>query len=352
MFSYFKYLCHKCLVICVTTMSKITKPTLKWVGGKSKLKNLISDAAFLLKSKKNKSFDYYEPFFGGGALYFHLKDLGFISSAYLNDTIPQLISYYETISDNENLEDFIRDCGKIETKFNNLLAEEERPINEYKELVTEFNSLWVKEVDTIESDGEINTRRSHIQITPEAVDIKIRSAVLMQCINKLCFNGMFRVNNKNLFNVPIGSYKKIKVIDKENLMNVSKYLSEASLTCNTYKESLKNIKDKDSFIYLDPPYIPNSNTSNFTDYSSQGFKQRDHIELGEIFLKLVNSGNNIILSNNNNQLSRDIFLQSSEVYGYEVLVSKSINSKKTGRGKTSELLVSSFNLDELGLSRV
>ena len=75
MFSYFKYLCHKCLVICVTTMSKITKPTLKWVGGKSKLKNLISDAAFLLKSKKNKSFDYYEPFFGGGALYFHLKEL-------------------------------------------------------------------------------------------------------------------------------------------------------------------------------------------------------------------------------------------------------------------------------------
>lgn len=352
MFSNFKYLCHKCLVICVRTMSNITKPTLKWVGGKSKLKNLISDAAFLLKSKKNISFDYYEPFFGGGALYFHLKDLGFVSSAYLNDTIPQLISYYETISDVENLEDFIRGCEKIETKFNNLLTQGKRPISQYKELVAEFNSLWVKEVDTIESDGKINASRSHIQIRPEPLDLKIRSAVLMQCINKLCFNGMFRVNNKNQFNVPIGSYKKINVIDKENLRNVSKYLSEASITCNTYKEPLKNIKDKDSFIYLDPPYIPNSNTSNFTDYSSHGFKQKDHIELGELFLKLVNSGKNVILSNNNNQLSRDIFLQSPEIYGYEVLVSKSINSKKTGRGKTSELLVSSFNLDELGLNRV
>ena len=352
MFSNFKYLCHKCLVICVRTMSNITKPTLKWVGGKSKLKNLISDAAFLLKSKKNISFDYYEPFFGGGALYFHLKDLGFVSSAYLNDTIPQLISYYETISDVENLEDFIRGCEKIETKFNNLLTQGKRPISQYKELVAEFNSLWVKEVDTIESDGKINASRSHIQIRPEPLDLKIRSAVLMQCINKLCFNGMFRVNNKNQFNVPIGSYKKINVIDKENLRNVSKYLSEASITCNTYKEPLKNIKDKDSFIYLDPPYIPNSNTSNFTDYSSHGFKQKDHIELGELFLKLVNSGKNVILSNNNNQLSRDIFLQSPKIYGYEVLVSKSINSKKTGRGKTSELLVSSFNLDELGLNRV
>ena len=352
MFSNFKYLCHKCLVICVRTMSNITKPTLKWVGGKSKLKNLISDAAFLLKSKKNISFDYYEPFFGGGALYFHLKDLGFVSSAYLNDTIPQLISYYETISDVENLEDFIRGCEKIETKFNNLLTQGKRPISQYKELVAEFNSLWVKEVDTIESDGKINASRSHIQIRPEPLDLKIRSAVLMQCINKLCFNGMFRVNNKNQFNVPIGSYKKINVIDKENLRNVSKYLTEASITCNTYKEPLKNIKDKDSFIYLDPPYIPNSNTSNFTDYSSHGFKQKDHIELGELFLKLVNSGKNVILSNNNNQLSRDIFLQSPKIYGYEVLVSKSINSKKTGRGKTSELLVSSFNLDELGLNRV
>ena len=333
-------------------MSNNTKPTLKWVGGKSKLKNLISEAAFLLKSKENNSFDYYEPFFGGGALYFHLKDLGFISSAYLNDAIPQLISYYETISCSENLQDFIRGCEQIETKFNNLLTREKKPVNEYGELVTEFNSLWVKEVDKIEPEGDSKTHTSHIQISPETLYLKIRSAVLMQSINKLCFNGMFRVNNKNLFNVPMGSYKKISVIDKINLNNVSRYLSEATITCNTYKDALKGIKDKDSFIYLDPPYIPNSNTSNFTDYSSQGFKHNDHIQLGEIFLQLVKKGNNVILSNNNNQISRDIFLQNDEVYGYEVLVSKSINSKKTGRGKTSELLVSSFNLDELGLKRV
>ena len=89
-------------------MSNITKPTLKWVGGKTKLKYLISDALSLLQSKNTYNFTYYEPFFGGGAIFFHLKDLGLVDSAYLNDTIPQLISYYETISDRDNLELFFK----------------------------------------------------------------------------------------------------------------------------------------------------------------------------------------------------------------------------------------------------
>ena len=166
----------------------------------------------------------------------------------------------------------------------------------------------------------------------------------MQAINKLCFNGMFRVNSNNQFNVPIGSYKKVNIIDKDNLANASLYLSNAKITCGSYKETIKNIKKKNSLIYLDPPYIPNSDTANFTDYSSQGFKYKDHVELGKIFLKLVEDGNNVILSNNNNELAREIFLQNKELYAYEVLVSKSINSNKDGRGKIGELLVSTFDL--------
>tara|TARA_A100001011_G_scaffold305870_1_gene320601 strand:- start:406 stop:1419 length:1014 start_codon:yes stop_codon:yes gene_type:complete len=327
-------------------MTNITKPTLKWVGGKTKLKYLISDALYLLQSKNNQTFDYYEPFFGGGSIFFHLKDLELIDSAYLNDAIPQLVSYYEIISDRNNLETFIEQCEEIEIKFNKLLSKKERPVSEYKALVSEFNSIWVKEIIVSETE-ESKKQKKYIQINPKIKEQKIRSAVLMQAINKLCFNGMFRVNGNNQFNVPIGSYKKVNIIDKDNLANASLYLSNAKITCNSYKEIIKNIKKKNSFIYLDPPYIPNSKTSYFTDYSSQGFKNKDHVELGKIYFKLVNAGNNVILSNNNNKLAREIFLQNKKLHCYEVLVSKSINSKKDGRGKIGELLVSTFELKNI-----
>ena len=327
-------------------MSKITKPTLKWVGGKTKLKNLISDAFSLLQNENNQTFDYYEPFFGGGSIFFHLKDLELIDSSYLNDAIPQLISYYETISDSNNLGSFEEQCEEIEVKFNKLLSKKVRPVSEYKALVSEFNSIWVKE--KIDSETEESTNQNkYIQINPKTKKQKIRSAVLMQSINKLYFNGMFRENGNNQFNVPIGSYKKVNIVDTENLINASLYLSNAQITCSSYKEVIENIKKKNHFIYLDPPYIPNSETSNFTDYSSQGFKYKDHVELGKIFLKLAEDGNNVILSNNNNQLAREIFLQNEKLYAYEVLVSKSINSKKDGRGKIGELLVSTFELQNI-----
>ena len=329
-------------------MSNITKPTLKWVGGKTKLKNLISDAFSLLQNENNQTFDYYEPFFGGGSIFFHLKDLELIDSAYLNDAIPQLVSYYEIISDIKNLESFTEQCEEIEVKFNKLLSKKKRPVTEYKALVKEFNSIWVKEKIVSYSEESEKEKIEYIQINPKTKEQKIRSAVLMQAINKLCFNGMFRVNSNNQFNVPIGSYKKVNIIDKDNLANASLYLSNAKITCGSYKETIKNIKKKNSLIYLDPPYIPNSDTANFTDYSSQGFKYKDHVELGKIFLKLVEDGNNVILSNNNNELARQIFLQNKELHAYEVLVSKSINSKKDGRGKIGELLVSTFDLEEIG----
>ena len=226
-------------------MTNITKPTLKWVGGKTKQKYLISDALSLLQSKNNQTFDYYEPFFGGGSIFFHLKDLGLIDSAYLNDAIPQLVSYYEMISDRKNLETFIEQCEEIEVKFNKLLSKKERPVSEYKALVSEFNSIWVKE--KIDSETEESTNQNkYIQINPKTKKQKIRSAVLMQAINKLCFNGMFRVNGNNQFNVPIGSYKKVNIVDTENLINASLYLSNAQITCTSYKEVIENIKKKNA----------------------------------------------------------------------------------------------------------
>ena len=332
-------------------MTKITKPTLKWVGGKTKLKSLIADAAKIVINQNSEPFDYYEPFFGGGSIFFHLKDLSYIDNAYLNDTIPQLVSYYEVIADPKNLNSFYEQCKKIEKKFNSKslqttdkLSNIKRKI-EFENLVKEFNSFWVNEKIVKNENGR--EAKEFLQIGPNNISQKIRSAVLMQSINKLCFNGMFRVNSNNKFNVPIGRYQKVDIINEENLKNVSSYLFKAKITCGTYKETIKNIKGRKNFIYLDPPYIPNSNTSNFTDYSSQGFKYEDHVELGNVFLELVKNKNNVVLSNNNNELSRKIFLQNKNLFAYEVLVSKSINRNKEGRGKTAELLISTFDLHDL-----
>lgn len=332
-------------------MTKITKPTLKWVGGKTKLKSLIADAAQIIVNKNSEPFDYYEPFFGGGSIFFHLKDLDLINNAYLNDTIPQLVSYYEVIANSKNLNSFYKQCKKIERKFNSESLQNTDKLpnvkrkKEFENLVKEFNSLWVNEKIVKNENGE--ETKEFLQVVPNNRDQKIRSAVLMQSINKLCFNGMFRVNSNNQFNVPIGSYQRVDIINEENLKNVSSYLLQAKITCGTYKKVIKNIEGRKNFIYLDPPYIPNSNTANFTDYSSQGFKYRDHVELGNVFLELVKNKNNVVLSNNNNELARKIFLQNKNLFAYEVLVSKSINRNKEGRGKTAELLISTFDLHDL-----
>ena len=315
--------------------NKAYKPLIKWAGGKTRLNpQLLKIADIAVESLKIGKINYYEPFFGGGALFFELNKNEKINAAYINDIIPHLVLFYETIAKDEWLEDLFSEIESLTTIFEQ--GDKKQVYGSAKEnsgWVKEFNELWIGK-------------------HPKTKQEKIKSAALFFVLNKTGFNGMFRLNKEGKFNIPKGDTDKINFDDKvkKNFNEVSSILKNTSIHCGTYEKILppeNEIDKKTSFIYLDPPYIPNSDTSNFTDYSSQGFKYKDHVELGKIFLKLVEDGNNVILSNNNNELAREIFLKNKELYAYEVLVSKSINSKKDGRGKIGELIVSTFDLQKI-----
>jgi len=339
-------------------MSNFLKPTIKWVGGKTKLKKIIHDITFLLVDQLEvKTFNYYEPFFGGGGFFFHLYNLGVIKSAHINDTVTQLVSYYETIKDVGNIKKVYDQTVLFEEEFNELNNDEERK-QVYKNWCNEFNSLWLN-VENIGIQGKEEIKG---QTEPKNNEERIRSASLFLALNKAGFNGMFRLNNNGKFNIPIGDKTYLNIIDKDLLRSTSKALKDVEINCGSYEEILppnKKIDPKTSFIYLDPPYIPNSKTASFTDYSKEGFKEEDHIKLAEVFQELVNGGYKVVLSNNNNPEAVEKYVKGTKkTFAYEVMVSRQIASTATDkkgvstRPKVSELLVSSFNLDELGLSRI
>ena len=205
--------------------------------------------------------------------------------------------------------------------------------------VNEFNDLWVNK-------------------QPKTKTEKIKSAALFYVLNKTGFNGMFRLNKQGKFNIPKGDSSKINFNEKvkNNFFEVSSVLEKSIIYCGSYNKILppeNEIDKSSSFIYLDPPYIPYSKTSGFTDYSKEGFGEADHKKVANIFHQLADGGYKVVLSNNANKEANKMYARNNSVFAYEVEVSRSI--AKTNKGKrppSKELLVSSFNLDDLGLKKV
>ena len=306
---------------------------LKWAGGKRKINHLILDIA----KNFNGKFDYYEPFFGGGSIFFSLASNNLIKKAYLNDIVPQIINFYKVLSNESNIEKFIKETKKTEKKFNLLLDDKTLRDEEYYKLRDKFNAEWkifYKEKD--DTKGAISLASKFISL------------------NKLCFNGMFRLNLKGEFNIPIGSHKMVKIINEDNIIDVSKLLKKSHLTCKDYKDTraFKKELDKYSLIFLDPPYIPNSKTANFTDYSSEGFNFKNHKELSIYFSNLITTKAKVILTNNNNSISQDLFVKGNNVFTYEIEVTKTISADPSKRGKTNELLISNFEIPFLKDKRI
>ena len=314
------------------------EPLIKWVGGKRKLLPILTMSFNeATKNIEDKNISYYEPFFGGGALFFELISKSKIKKAYINDTIPHLISFYETLKEEKNIDPVIKNLLSMEKEFNlqNNKTEREKVYNGWKK---EFNYIW-------KDKNKINKSE------------KVKSASLFLALNKAGFNGMFRLNNKGEFNIPIGDTIQLKITNKEPLARTSKALKDVEANCGSYEEILppnKKIDPKTSFIYLDPPYIPNSKSASFTDYSKEGFKEEDHIKLAEVFQGLVDGGYKVLLSNNNNKEAIEKYVKGTKnTFAYEVMVARNIApTQNNTRPKVSEIMVSSFNLDNLGLSRV
>lgn len=315
-------------------------PPLKWVGGKRKIVEIIQSAVDNIDSP----FTYYEPFFGGGAIFFSLYSKGFLKNAHLNDAVPQVVNFYSVIANEDARNILKKEAKKIERKFNNLNTNVEKRKEQYINFRESFNDDWECFV----------TKDKKIE--PET---KAKLAAQFLALNKLGFNGMYRVNSKGRFNIPMGSPVEKKLFDNENLDAVGDALSKVNFTCDDYSnvKPFKGSVSKNNLIFLDPPYIPNSKTANFTDYSVEGFNRDSHIKLSNDLSKLIdNENNNVIFTNNFNSMSIELFVDKNKnnkrLNAYKFNITKTISAKNTGRGNTEELLISTFEIKNDRLEKI
>jgi DNA adenine methylase len=267
------------------------RPFLKWVGGKSQLIDQ------LIKRLPKKFNTYYEPFLGGGALFFYLKP----KTAVLSDVNPDLIDTYCAIRD------------EVE------MVIDELSLHKYdKEYYYKVRS-W----DRIDSYLTL----------PRA-----KRAARVIYLNKTCFNGLYRVNSNGYFNVPFGKYKNPTILDIQNLNLCSQRLKYATIKNNDYKHIVVNSKEGD-FVYFDPPYMPISETSSFTSYSKDGFLQKQQIELMETCKILDQKRVYFMLSNSAVPFIYDIY---KEFDIEKVPATRSINSVASKRGPVEEVIIRNF----------
>ena len=292
------------------------KPFIKWAGGKSQLIDMIEERYPMKKNKINK---YIEPFIGGGAVLFDLLGKYNFKEVYISDINKELINTYKVIRDNVN----------------ELIYMLEDMQNEYIPLEKEMRKEYfyaIREKYNIEELSDCN---------------KIEKAALFIFLNRTCFNGLYRVNKKGKYNVPMGDYKNPKICDKENLINVSISLKNVEIKNADYTECFEKV-DNETFVYIDPPYRPLSTTSSFTSYSENDFGDKEQIELAEFYRKLDGKGAFVILSNSdpkNSDVNDEFFDKLYSGYIIERIPAKRrINSKSSGRGEINELLISNFEL--------
>ena len=263
-------------------------PILKWAGGKTQLLEQI-------KTNMPSSYNnYYEPFLGGAAVLFCISP----KQAFVNDINKQLVNLYTQIK---------TDVDSVIKKINEL---DSRPCN--KDLYYIIRDLYNKKIIEKIYDAEC--------------------AALMIWINKHCFNGLYRVNSRGLFNVPYNNKVIGRSINEDNIRTISEYLqkSNITITCLDFERFCDNVKTGD-FVYFDSPYVPESATASFTDYTTDGFGFSDHQRLAELFKKLDGIGAKVMLSNN------DVFLVRQLYKGFNIQsidVKRMINrdaNKRTGK---------------------
>ncbi len=279
-------------------ISKI-QPFVKWVGGK---RGLLSQMLPLLPKEFN---NYFEPFVGGGALFFELQKQGKLNGkkVYLFDINSELINAYQVIKSSPDR--LIENLAKFKEQHS-------------KEFYYEVRA-WDREENFLELDSVIRATR-------------------FIYLNKTCFNGLYRVNKKNQNNVPIGSYKNPNICDVDTIYSASYALQNATILNVSYKDVLK-YASKDDLVYFDPPYYPLTSTSSFTSYSEFEFLDREQEELFEVFCELDKKGAFVIHSNSDTTFINELY---KEYNIKKIQANRFINSKSSGRGKISEVLVRNF----------
>lgn len=288
------------------------KPFVKWVGGKGQL---ISELEKRLSMNNDRVITKYcEPMVGGGALFFSVLSKYAFDEMYISDTNVELMNAYQVIKN--SVDSLIKKLQEMQYIF--LPMDENGRKFYYYSVRDKFNNT------------ELN------------VTTQVDKAACFIFLNKTCFNGLYRVNRKGQFNVPMGAYKNPTICDEDNLLNISKALQNVTIVCGDYTFS-KDFIDKNTFVYIDPPYRPISETSSFTSYNSDIFDDNEQIRLSKFINEINSMGAKIVLSNSDpkNVNPDDTFFDDlyKNYHIDRVEATRMINSKSNGRGKINELII-------------
>ncbi|WP_288605670.1 DNA adenine methylase [uncultured Treponema sp.] len=294
-------------------MQSTAHPFVKWAGGKTQLLPEIR------KHYPQRIKKYCEPFVGGGAVLFDVLQNCRPEKVLVNDVNEELINTYLQIKS---------DC--------NLLIEQLSELQQnYKSQSLEKNKILFYEKRLRYNELKINRNDAE----------NLEKAALFIFLNKTCFNGLYRVNKKGEFNVPFNNAKNPLICDEENLRACSELLQNVQMKTGDYSDC-KGFIDSETFVYLDPPYRPLTQTSAFTSYSENKFSDKEQVELGNFIKEISEIGANILASNSDpkNTNKEDNFFD--ELYSNfeikRISASRMINSNAKKRGAISELLISNI----------
>jgi DNA adenine methylase len=265
------------------------RPLLKWAGGK---RSLIQRIASLFPDDYRDR-RYHEPFFGGGAVFFHIEP----GSGSINDINPRLMDFYRVVRDRP--EELIEEASKYR----------------YDE------AEYYMRRDTFNSEGLS----------------EVEYAALLLYMNKTAYNGLYRVNSKGEFNVPFGRYVDPTIVKPRGIAKASRLLKNVEIHSEGF-DYILDVAEEDDLCYLDPPYHPASETANFTDYSAKGFKVGDQERLRDLCLELDRRGVIFVLSNSYTEKVMELY--GGHGFRIESLrTRRSISSKVSSRDSGYDLLI-------------
>ena len=294
----------------------LAKPFIKWVGGKSQLLEEIKER-YPPKIEK-----YCEPFVGGGAVLFDILSTKHPESILINDINKELINTYSQIKN--NCDGMITQLSELQTIYKSHSLEENKAY--FYEKRQRYNELKVNG-----NDAE-----------------NLEKAALFIFLNKTCFNGLYRVNSKGLFNVPFNNAKNPLLCDEENLRACFEVLQNVEMRVGDYKEC-KDFIDSNTFVYIDPPYRPLSQTAAFTSYSENGFSDDEQKTLSIFIKEMITEKHAKVLLSNSDPKNTDVndnffddLYDKNHFQIKRVSAARMINSNAKKRGTINELLISNI----------
>lgn len=300
----------------LTQTTSNIRPFLKWAGGKGQL---LQEIAAYYPFRDKQFTKYAEPFVGGGAVLFDVLNRFSLEAVYISDVNQDLINTYQVVRD--HVDSLVKLLNRFQEEF--LPKPNDKRKIYYIHMRSRFNALKMTKNDA-----------NHLE-----------RAALFLFLNKTCFNGLYRVNKRGAYNVPMGSYKHPLICDEENLRAVAQKLKNVQMICGSYQKS-RDFIDAHTFAYFDPPYRPLSATANFTSYTAESFNDDAQIALAKFVDEMAAKDAKILVSNSDPKNANETDTFFDDLYAAykirRVAANRMINRNASSRGKISELLISNF----------